>query len=104
MSETATRSDAVAARDAAIALHGRKVATAEWLSLARAAARELCRRNGTATVNDVREMIGNPPPQADGRIMGAVFTRSEFEKVGEALSYRRVSHARPVARFKLRGA
>lgn len=76
---------------------------AEYLILARATARLLAHTNGSVTINDVREKCP-PPAGIDGRVMGAVFLKAEFEQLGYETSDRRTSHGRPVARFRLRVA
>lgn len=73
----------------------------DFLVNARAAARKICSERGTCTVDEVRAVC--PPPSGiDPRVMGAVFHRKEFEKVGYLSSDRKTCHARPIARFKLR--
>lgn len=73
----------------------------DYLEAARRAARELCRAQGSCTVDDVRR-VWPPPKDIDPRIMGAIFRIHMFEKVGYENSGRRDCHARPIARFKLR--
>jgi hypothetical protein len=75
----------------------------EWIARARAAARRIAREKGQVTINDVRACC--PPPQdADPRIMGAVFSRTEFVRVGFAVSYRKPCHGRHIGVFRLRRA
>lgn len=74
-----------------------------WLAEARAVARHLGRDGGLVTVNDVRR-ICPPPVGADPRVMGAVFTRSEWRNMGAENSDRRTCHGRPISVFRLRVA
>jgi hypothetical protein len=73
----------------------------EYIVRARAAAMELCQRNGSATIDEVRAIVGDPPKEP--RVNGAVFSRKLFEKIGYESSNRAACHARPIARFRLRG-
>ena len=73
-----------------------------WLSRAREAARLLAAEKGAITINDVRGVC--PPPEgADPRIMGSVFLKRDFERVGFAASSRDACHGRTIGVFKLRG-
>jgi hypothetical protein len=73
-----------------------------WLSHARDAARRLAAEKGEITVNDVRGVC--PPPEgADPRIMGSVFLKREFERVGFRPSSRDACHGRTIGVFRLRG-
>lgn len=76
---------------------------ADWLSEARAVALSLCLRNGSATIDDVRDHCP-PPDDVDPRVMGAVFSTRDFVATGYEKSRRRTCHNRPVAVFKLAGA
>ena len=91
-----------ARRDAAIALHEKTPSGALWLALAKSAAEALVRRNGEVTADDVRAIVGDPPKTCDGRIMGAVFHRSLFVRVGYVQSKRKINHAKMIAVFELR--
>lgn len=72
-----------------------------WIKNARAAARRIAAEKGQVTVNDVRAVC--PPPEgADPRIMGAVFARNEFARVGFTVSERRTCHGRIIGVFRLR--
>ena len=77
---------------------------ADWLSEARAVAVSLAARNGTVTIDDVRDHCP-PPDDVDPRVMGAVFRTRDFEATGRHIkSGRRTCHNRPVAVFKLASA
>jgi hypothetical protein len=74
----------------------------DWIFKARDAARRLATERGQITINDVRGVCP-PPEDADPRIMGAVFLKREFERVGFAASSRDACHHRTIGVFKLRG-
>lgn len=76
---------------------------ADWLKRARLTARYLARKHGSVNINQVRAEC--PPPDGiDPRVLGAVFTKAEFECVGFINSDRRTCHGRPIREFKLREA
>ena len=72
---------------------------AEWLEQARSAAYAIGCKGGTLTINDVRRVCP-PPEEFDPRVMGAVFLRSTWRKVGYLSSSR--AHGRPVVVFQLK--
>lgn len=74
----------------------------DWLTEARAAARKIAAENGEVNINEVRA-ICPPPKDIDGRVMGAVFTRKEFVRIGFQNSDRKECHGRPVCIFALKG-
>ena len=74
----------------------------EFLSNARWVAKRLAYKKGQVTIDDVREQV-KIPDFIDGRVMGAVFNRDEWEKVGYINTKVKSSHGRPVAVFKLLG-
>ena len=66
------------------ALRRVEFAHATWIDMARAVARELCRRNGTVTADDVRQILyswGDIPDHHNA--WGAVFKGGEFVVTGE---------------------
>ena len=72
-----------------------------WLYQARAVARDLARKNGSVTIDQVR--VQCPPPHGiDPRIMGAVFTRKHFVAPVWVDSKRKECHFRPIRVFQLR--
>ncbi len=76
---------------------------AEWLAKARAVARRLGASGRIVDIDDVRAQC--PPPEGiDPRINGAVFLRAEWKNLGYRTGSRPLSHNRPIARFRLRGA
>lgn len=89
-------------RDRALALHEKKAAGRRYLAQARAMAQLICREKGSATVNDVRAAIGDPPKECSPTIMGAVFKDSVFAFAGYEKNPRTTCHARPIARFRLK--
>ncbi len=74
-----------------------------WVAQARIAARHIAVEKGEVTINDVREVCP-PPEDADPRILGAVFQKNEFVRVGFAVSDRRACHGRMIGVFRLKGA
>lgn len=98
-----TIADAREARDNAIALHGQRDPGAEYIQRARLHATSICIERGSVTADDVRASCGDPPPQCDGRIMGAIFTPKLFVRVGYRQSKRKINHAKMIAVFELRG-
>ena len=70
-----------------------------WLVRAREVAEELwARSHEPVTVNDIREVL--PPPEGvDPRVFGAVLNRKRWRCIGYTQSDRKVSHARPIAKF-----
>lgn len=76
-----------------------------WLAAARAWAMEHGKGGRIVTINDVRRSGPPIPENVDPRVAGAVFRcRETWEFLGYGPSNRRVSHGRPVARFRLVGA
>ena len=73
----------------------------EWLEQARSAAYTIGCNGVTVTINDVRRVCP-PPVEVDPRVMGAVFLRKLWRKVGYSNSSRSESHGRPVAIFELK--
>jgi hypothetical protein len=80
-----------------------ELSRAQWLAQARSAAWKLGQSGCTVTVNDVRAVCP-PPANADPRVMGAVFTKSVWERVAIVNSDRGACHGRPIAAFRLRGS
>jgi len=78
-----------------------EAARAEWLAEARAWARTFAADGRAITINDVR--AGGPPvpDDVDPRVCGAVFRTDEWVNIGYTRSARKLSHGRPVARFRL---
>lgn len=85
------------------ALDALEATRAEWLAAARAWARQYARDGRTITINDVRTHGPAVPDGVDPRVCGAVFAdRAMWECLGYVRSGRRLSHGRPVAKFRLR--
>lgn len=82
------------------ALNALEIARADYLANARNVAKEIAvNGNGTCTVNQVREVL--PPPDGiDGRVMGAIFNKSDWQNMGYVSSDRGVCHKRPIALFR----
>jgi len=73
----------------------------EWLQQARAAAYAIGSDGCAITINDVRRVCP-PPVDVDPRIMGAVFLRKYWQKIGYLNSNRNQCHGRPVAIYELK--
>jgi len=74
-----------------------------YLMDARGIAEEIARNgDGTCTVNNVRERCP-PPEELDGRVMGAIFSTSDWEHLGYERSDRAACHKRPISRFRFVG-
>jgi menaquinone-dependent protoporphyrinogen IX oxidase len=73
----------------------------DWLSAARRVASEIGSDGRTVTIDDVRRRLP-PPSHIDPRVMGAVFVRSQWEKIGYLNSGRATCHKRPIAMFRRR--
>jgi len=72
-----------------------------WLDRARVVAEEICRRRGTVTADDIREVL--PIPEGvHPNTMGAVFRNSQFEFVGWERSAQPQRHANRIGRWRLR--
>lgn len=74
---------------------------ASYLINARIFARKWLATHADITVDTVREHMP-PPRDSDPRLMGAIFKRSEFRKVGNRKSKRRECHCRDIGIFVLR--
>jgi len=72
----------------------------EWLWKARQIAIDICKKHGSATIDDVRRKCP-PPKDTDPRIMGAVFNNKMFEPIDMVNSNRVACHKRPIRVFGL---
>ena len=70
----------------------------EYLAEARYYARLIAKEKSFVTVNDIRAVCP-PPPHMDGRILGAVFNRADWERIGYVENPRKTAHGRPICRF-----
>lgn len=75
--------------------------SSDWLAEARSIAERIGMTGKYVTVNMVRELLP-PPEDVDPRIMGAIFKRKDWERVGYVSSGRSTCHNRPIAIFRLR--
>src|SRR5690606_10307586 len=73
-------------RDSALARF--EVTQEQWLAEARARAREIFRRKGRVTSDDLQAECP-PPPRAHPNVMGAVFSQPDFKPMGFTVSKRR---------------
>ena len=82
------------------ALERFEVKAADWLSRARQAAREICRKKGTVTSDDVLEVVGMPQG-IQHNVIGAIFQKGVV-RVGFRRTRRPEGHARLIGvwRFK----
>lgn len=76
-------------------------AHAAWIDKARYHAREIALKRGFVTSDDIWD-ICPPPNTIDSRVMGAVFSKHEFEQVGYVKSRRAICHKRPIGTWVLR--
>lgn len=74
-----------------------------WIDQAREVARQIARRDGTVTIDQVRAVLP-PPKDVDPRCMGAVLHSKEFTRVGFCNSERKECRGRPISIFALRDA
>jgi len=74
----------------------------EFLDYARWIAKDICRKKGHVTSDDVRE-FAKLPPNIDGRVYGAIFSGDEWIKTGYTQTKIKSSHGRPIAVFTLTG-
>jgi hypothetical protein len=74
---------------------------AEWLEEARSAAYKIGCNGGKVTIDDVRRVCP-PPVDVDPRVMGAVFLRNTWRKVGYMNSRRKDGHGRHIVIFELK--
>lgn len=73
----------------------------DWIDEARALAVQIATERGRVSSDDIWERL--PPPETvDPRVMGAVFHRSRFKRVGFAISKRPACHSRPIAVWALK--
>jgi hypothetical protein len=77
---------------------------AEYLKAARASIIQLARDGRVVTINDVIKFGPKLPEGVDPRVRGAVFQRDVWDRLGYGPSDRRVSHGRPLQRFRLKRA
>ena len=78
-----------------------EITRSEFLSNARWVAKRISKRQGYATIDDVRNEV-RLPIGIDGRVFGAVFNTNGWEKTGYTPTKRKTSHGRPIAVFKLK--
>jgi len=73
----------------------------EFLQTARQIARTVYAIKGHVTIDDIRERI-EIPENIDGRVMGAVFNRSEWKSIGFTKTKIKTSHSRPISVFVMK--
>lgn len=75
-----------------------EVSRPAWLANARAVALRLGMNGAHVSVDDVRRLCP-PPPDVDQRVMGAVFCRPDWVRVGDRTSGRVTCHHRRISMF-----
>jgi hypothetical protein len=70
----------------------------EFLDLCRWVADRIYQEKGNVTIDDVRAEV-KLPLGIDGRVFGAVFNKSDWEKVGYTQTNTATSHGRPIGVF-----
>jgi hypothetical protein len=75
---------------------------ADWLALARSVARELCLAYGSTTSDDVIGSIGKPINH-HYNVVGAIFGKTDFVRVGFTPTKRPSGHARMIGVWALKG-
>ena len=83
------------------ALERFEVKAQEWLTQAREAAVEICRRKRTVTSDEVLEVVGMPSGPHHN-VIGAIFSKG-FVRVGFRRTRRPEGHARLIGVWKLKG-
>lgn len=73
----------------------------EFLENCRWIAKRIYKEKGHVTIDDVRDQV-TTPKNVDPRVYGAVFNRSEWEKVAYTQTRRKTSHNRPIGAFHLK--
>ena len=73
-----------------------------WVERARTVADIYARQMGEVCSDDIWAMCP-PPVDVDPRVMGAVFAKGKWERVGYRQSKRRQCHARPIPIWRLKG-
>lgn len=73
-----------------------------YLDLARRAAVTCAVLNGRVSINDVRKMIGPPPPEVHHNVMGAVFRDKRWRQIDIEQVRHAAGHARRVLVYELR--
>ena len=73
----------------------------DYLDRARVAAKEHAVRYGRVDINDVRKIVGSPPPGVHHNIMGAVFHESCWRVIGMTQVRHPAGHARRVLVYEL---
>ena len=87
-----------ALRDAQLTLFERR--DSEFLEHCRALAVEVCRQQGTVSINDIRAQL-RLPAETHPSVLGAVFRSKKFKAVGFTEATHKAAHARVVRVYKL---
>ena len=73
-----------------------------FLSTCRALALEVCRRQGTVSINDIRAQV-TLPAEMHPSVLGAVFKTKQFKAVGYTEATHPQAHARVIRIYQLTG-
>lgn len=87
-------------RDSQLALF--EIRQAEFLESCRALAIEVCKRQGSVSINDIRARI-SVPPGVHPSVLGSVFKTKAFSVVGYTEAAHPQAHARIVRVYALKG-
>jgi hypothetical protein len=73
---------------------------ADFLAQCREIAAQICRQQGSVSINDVRAAI-NLPAELHPSVLGAVFRGKKFTAIGYTEAAHKAAHARVVRVYKL---
>ena len=68
----------------------------DYLAKARSTAEYIARTQGEVSINEVRRVLGAPPPSVNPNVLGAVFRGKHWRKVGHTQTTHAEGHARTV--------
>ena len=77
-----------------------QIRDAEFLSHCRTLAVEICQRQGTVSINDIRAQV-SLPPEMHPSVLGAVFKDKRFQACGYTEAKHAQAHARVVRVYQL---
>ncbi len=89
-----------ALRDSQLALF--EIRQTEFLERCRALAIEVCKRQGSVSINDIRARV-SVPPGVHPSVLGSVFKTPAFSVVGFTEAVHPQAHARIVRVYALKG-
>lgn len=86
-------------RDSQLALF--ETRDAEFLDRCRTLAVEVCRQQGSVSINDIRDRM-SIPAQMHPSVLGAVFRSKQFQAIGFTEATHKQAHARVIRVYKLK--